>query len=98
MTHLRHGLLLQGEGDVGAAAVLGRGAGVALDGGLGSVGAPTLPELHARLHEAVAFTEGHAALAGGTPASDFGAEFARPGSAPHLPRKTGFNFKSVQQN
>lgn len=87
MTHSRHGLLVEGEGDVGAAVVLVTGAGVAFGGRRGRVGAPALAEAEARLHKAVALPDGDAALACGTAASTFGTELARRGPTPHLERK-----------
>lgn len=58
----RHDLLVEGEGDVGAAVVLVTGAGVAFDGRRGRVGAPALAYVRAGFHKAVAFPNGDAAL------------------------------------
>ena len=69
---MRHGLLVEGEGDVGAAVVLVTGAGVAFGGTRGRVGAPALPQAVAGLHKAVVLPDGDAAPTGGTPAATFG--------------------------
>lgn len=58
----RHDLLVEGEGDVGAAVVLVTGAGVAFGGRWGRVGAPALSKVRARLYKAVALPDGDAAL------------------------------------
>lgn len=71
-----HDLLLEDEGDVGAAVVLVRGAGVAFDSRLREAGAPALAELQAGFHKAVGFSNGHAALIWGASPSALGAEFA----------------------
>lgn len=60
---MSHGLLVEGEGDVGAAVVLVTGAGVAFGGRRGRVGAPALAENEAGLHKAVALSDGDAVLA-----------------------------------
>ncbi len=57
------GLLVEGEGDVGAAVVLVTGAGVAFIGRRGRVGAPALAAVDAGLHKAVALPDGDAAQA-----------------------------------
>lgn len=59
--HLRHRLLVKGEGDVGTAVVLVTGAGVAFAGRRGEVGA--FAKARTRLHEAVALPDGDAGLA-----------------------------------
>lgn len=71
VTHSRHGLLVEGEGDVGAAVVLVTGAGVAFGRGRGRVGAPALAQVETGLDEAVALPDGNAALACRTAASTF---------------------------
>lgn len=84
-THRWHDVLVEGEGDVGAAAVLVRGAGVALDGGLClDVGVPALSNVQARLHKAMAVPNREAALAQWTPTSTFTTRCARSWAAPHL--------------
>lgn len=60
---MRHGLLVEGEGDVGAAVVLVTGAGVAFGRSRGRVGAPALSQAETGLHKAVALFDGDAALA-----------------------------------
>ena len=60
---MRHGLLVEGEGDVGAAVVLVTGAGVAFGGRWGRVGAPALAEARARLHKAVILSDWDTGLA-----------------------------------
>lgn len=84
VTHSMHGLLVEGEGDVGVAVVLVTGAGVALAGRRGRVGAPALAQALAGLDEAVALPDRDAALARGTAAATFGARLAGRGAAPHL--------------
>lgn len=59
---MRQGLLVEGEGDVGAAVVLVTGARVAFGGRRGRVGAPALSEVRAGLHKAVVLLDGDAAL------------------------------------
>lgn len=94
VTHSGHGLLVEGEGDVGAAVVLVTGAaGVALGGRRGRVGAPALAQAQAGLDEAVALPDGHAALACRTAASTFGPQLAARGPAPHL---DGEDSRAVQ--
>lgn len=85
VTHSGHGLLVEGEGDVGAAVVLVTGAGVALGRRRrGRVGAPALAQVGAGLDEAVALADGDAALACGTAASTFDPQLAGHGPAPQL--------------
>lgn len=60
---MRQGLLVEGEGDVGAAVLLVTGAGVAFGGRRGRVGVPALSQVHAGFHKAVALPDGDAALA-----------------------------------
>lgn len=81
---MRHGFLVEGEGDVGAAVVLVTGAGVAFGGRRRRVGAPALSEAETGLHEAVALSDRYAALARGTRASTLGTQVARFRPAPHL--------------
>lgn len=82
VTHSRHGLLVEGEGDVGAAVVLVTGAGVAFGRGRGRVGAPALAPVRAGLDEAVALLDGDAALACRTAASTFDPQLAGHRPAP----------------
>lgn len=60
---MTQGLLVEGEGDVGAAVVLVTGAGVAFGGRRRRVGAPALSDAEAGLHKAVGLPDGDAALA-----------------------------------
>lgn len=84
-THLGHGLLIKGEGDVGAAVVLVTGARVAFAGRWGEVWA--FAKVWTRLHKAVALSDGDAGLAWRTPASTFGAYITWGRPTPHLERK-----------
>lgn len=96
MTHSRHALLVEGEGDVGAALVLVTGAGVAFGRGRGRVGAPALAQVQAGLDEAVALPDGDAALACRTAASTFDPQLAGHGPAPQLEERTVFRSSAVR--
>lgn len=96
MTHSRHGLLVEGEGDVGAALVLVTGAGAACGRGRRRVGAPALALVRAGLDEAVALPDGDAALACRTAASTFDPQLAGHGPAPQLEERTVFRCREVR--
>lgn len=97
LTHSTHGLLVEGEGDVGAALVLVTGAGVAFGWGRGRVGAPALAQVHAGLDEAVALPDGDAALACRTATSTFDPQLAGHGSAPQLEERPVFRSSEVRR-
>lgn len=81
---MRHDLLVECEGDVGAAVVVVTGAQVAFVGRGGGITTPALALLHTGLHKAVALPHWHTVLARWTAAPTLRGQFTRLGTTPHL--------------
>lgn len=79
-----HDLLVEREGDVGAAVVVVTGAQVAFVGRSGGITAPAFTLLQTGLHKAVAVPYRQTALARRAAAPPLGAQLARLGTTPHL--------------